>query len=92
MLEHTHLCIDPRGERFLNNIFGQIANAMGCTTPEEAADRFNTIFAGLDLEIPFATEEQFAILRTSVNPVRLRNHPVRLDLETIDLLYRQILI
>ena len=92
MMNHTHLCIDPRGEEFLNNIFDQIANAMGCATPEEAADRFNTIFTGLDLEIPFANEEQFAILRSSVNPVRLKNHPVRLDLESIDFLYHQILI
>ena len=91
MLENTHLCIDPRGEDFLKDIFRQIAGAMGCATPEEAADRFNTIFTGLDLVIPSATEEQFAILKSSVNPVRLKNHPVKLDTETIDSLYRQIL-
>ena len=45
----------------------------------------------LGLEIPSATEEQFAILRTSVNPVRMKNHPVKLDQETIDVLYRRIL-
>ena len=91
MLEDTHLCIDPRGEDFLKDIFRQIASAIGCATPEEAADKFNTIFTGLDLEIPSATEEQFAILKSSVNPVRLKNHPVKLDLETIDTLYRRIL-
>ena len=92
MLKNTHLCIDPRGEDFLKDIFRQIANAMGCNTPEEAADKLNAIFTGLGFEIPSATEEQFAILRTSVNPVRLKNHPVRLDSGTIDMLYHQVLI
>lgn len=91
MLQNTHLCIDLRGEDFLKDIFRQIANAMGCATPEEAADKLNVIFTKLGFEIPAATEEQFAILRSSVNPVRLKNHPVELDLKTIDSLYRQIL-
>ncbi|MBR4664737.1 MAG: phosphonoacetaldehyde reductase [Lentisphaeria bacterium] len=91
MLENTHLCIDPRGEGFLKNTFRQIANAMGCNTPEEAADKLNVIFTELELEIPSATEEQFAILKSSVNPVRLKNHPIKLDTETIDTLYRKII-
>lgn len=92
MLENTSLCIDPRGEDFLKDIFNQIAGAMGCDTPKEAADKLNAVFTGLGFEIPSATEEQFAILKSSVNPVRLKNHPVRLDLETIDALYRRILL
>ena len=91
MLKNTHLFIDPRGKDFLNGVFRQIAAAMGCASPEEAADKFHAIFTGLGLKIPSATEDQFTVLRSSVNPVRLNNHPVRLDLETIDSLYRQIL-
>ena len=91
MLNNTHLCIDPRGEKFLKDIFQQIAGAMGCDTPEEAACKLNRIFTELDFEVPSANEEQFAILKSSVNPVRLKNHPVKLDLEIIDTLYRQIL-
>ena len=91
MLKNTQLCIDPRGEEFLKDIFHQIANAMGCNTTEEAADKLNGIFAKLAFAIPSATEEQFAILKSSVNPVRLKNHPVNLDTATIDSLYRQIL-
>ena len=91
MLKNTHLCIDPRGEDFLKIIFNEIANAMGCSTPEDAADKLNAIFTKLGFEIPSATEEQFAILKSSVNPVRLKNHPVKLDQETIDSLYRVIL-
>ena len=91
MLNNTHLCIDPRGEDFLKDIFCQITNAMDCDTPKEAADKFNAIFTKLGFEIPSATEEQFSVLKSSVNPVRLKNHPVKLDTETIDLLYRRIL-
>ena len=91
MLTNTHLCIDPRGEGFLKDIFNQIAGAMGCDTPEEAADKLNDIFTKLGFEIPSATEEQFAILKSSVNPVRMKNHPVKLDPETIDPLYQQII-
>ena len=91
MLENTHLCIDPRGEEFLKDIFRKIAAAMGCATPEEAVDKLKAIFTKLAFEVPSATEEQFAILRSSVNPVRLKNHPVKLNQETIDFLYRRIL-
>ena len=91
MLDHLSLCADPRGADFLRGIFGEIAEAMGCGTPEEAAESFSALFDSLDLEVPAATEEQFAVLRTSVNPVRLKNHPVRLDEDTIDRLYHQIL-
>lgn len=92
MLENTNLCIDPRGEDFLKDIFNQISGAMGCNTPEEAADKLNVIFDELGFEVPSATEEQFAILKSSVNPVRLKNHPVKLDTEIIDLLYHKILL
>jgi len=64
---------------------------MGCDTAEEAANELNAIFKKLDFKIPSATGEQFAILKSSVNPVRLKNHPVKLDTETIDTPYRQIL-
>ena len=64
---------------------------MGCDTPEEAAHKLDEIFTNLGFEIPSATEEQFAILKSSVNPAGLKNHPIKLDLETIDSLYRSIL-
>ena len=91
MVKHTDQCIDPRGEQYLKDTLLEIAGAMGCNTVEEAAAKLEDIFVRLELEVPQATEEQFEILKTSVNPVRLKNHPVRLTEETIDLLYHQIL-
>ena len=85
------MCIDARGEAYLKGVFRELADAMGCGTPEAAAGKLEEIFAKLAFEVPKATEEQYRELRTSVNPVRLKNHPIELDEETIDRLYREIL-
>ncbi|MBP3233689.1 MAG: phosphonoacetaldehyde reductase [Eubacterium sp.] len=91
MLENTDKCIDSRGEDYLRSVFHEIAEAMGCDTPEAAADKVEEIFKRLELDIPTAKEEDYAVLKTSVNPVRLKNHPIALDEETIDMLYHRIL-
>lgn len=91
MLAHADRCCDPRGPETLADAFHGIADAMACPSPETAAAKFKSLVDALDLPIPAATEEQFATLRSSVNPVRLKNHPVVLDLPSIDALYRQIL-
>ena len=91
MLEHTDRCIDPRGEEYLKGVFEEITEAMGCPSPAAAAAKFEELRAALGLEVPEASEEEIEILSTSVNPVRLKNHPVALDEETIRELYRKIL-
>lgn len=91
MIRNTQACIDPRGEEYLKETLSDISRTMGCATAEEAAAKIEDIFVKLELEVPQATEEQFEMLKTSVNPVRLKNHPVQLTEETIDMLYHQIL-
>ena len=91
MVENTDKCIDPRGEKYLKKTLDEISIAMGCADGKIGAERLVQIFEGLGFEIPKATEEQFIELKTSVNLVRLKNHPVALDEETIDMLYRRIL-
>ena len=91
MLKNTDKCIDPRGEEYLKSIFQQIAEAIGCENAEAAAKKLNDIFDHLELEVPTATAEDYEILKNSVNPVRLKNHPIQLDVDTIDMLYHQIL-
>ena len=91
MIKNTDKCIDSRGEKYLKETFQQIASAMGCDTPETAAKKLNDIFNSLEFKVPSATTEQFEILKNSVNPVRLKNHPVALDVSTIDALYHEIL-
>ena len=91
MLEHTDRCIDPRGEEYLKGVFDKIAEAMGCPSPAAAAARLEELRDALGLEVPEASEEDIEVLSTSVNPVRLKNHPIALDGETIRQLYRKIL-
>ena len=91
MTENTDRCIDPRGEAFLKQILDEIGHALGCENADAGAKRLREIFEKLDFDIPEAAEEQYEELKTSVNPVRLKNHPVALDEEMIDRLYHEIL-
>lgn len=84
-------CIDPCGIEHVKASLDMIAKAMGCTDISSGAEYFDRIFTGLGLDIPAASEEQYMLLKTSVNPDRLKNHPVRLDEDTIDMLYHRIL-
>lgn len=91
MTENTDKCIDPRGEAYLTQILDEIGQALGCENAKAGAKKLNEIFEFLAFEIPEATEAQYGELKTSVNPVRLKNHPVALDEKTIDQLYHEIL-
>ena len=92
MINNTDKCIDKRGEDYLKSVFREIAKTMGVSTSEEAAEKYSEILKGLDLPIPEnVREEDYQILKTSVNPVRLKNNPVEIDTKTIEMLYREIL-
>ena len=91
MIKNTDKCIDPKGEMYLQDVFCEIGYAMGCDSPELAAEKLNDIFIKLELDVPEAVEAQYEELKTSVNPVRLKNHPIALDVDTIDALYHDIL-
>ena len=91
MTENLDKCIDPRGRKQLEDALTGISEAMGCDTPEKAAEKLCDLVRELEMSIPSATEEQYEILTRSVNPVRLKNFPVALDEKIINMLYRQIL-
>lgn len=91
MLYNTDKCIDPRGAEYLKNTLNEIGVAMGCENGREGAAKLEEIFEGLELDVPTASAEEYEALKTSVNPVRLKNHPIQLTMDTIDALYHQIL-
>ena len=91
MVENIDKCTDPRGTEYLKKTLDEIGVAMGCKDGPSGAAKLIDIFDSLKLEVPTATAEQFETLKTSVNPVRLKNHPITLDVETIDRLYHEIL-
>ena len=93
MVQNTALCIDPRGEKYLTCMFGELSEAMGCPSPLEAAGRFRSVLDRLALRNPVPKgEDDLHLLKTSVNPVRLKNNPVRLTEESIAGLYQRIFL
>lgn len=91
MADNTANCRDSRGEAYLKSVLDEIARALGCDNAKSGARKFEEIFEGLRLDVPAANKEQFETLKNSVNPDRLKNHPVKLDTDTIEILYRKIL-
>ncbi len=91
MLDHMEQCLDPRGKLYLRKTFEDLAAVMGSRTPYGSVKKFQSILEELALETPTPEQEDYEILKTSVNPVRLKNHPVLLDENAIDELYHQIL-
>ena len=91
MIENVDKCIDPRGQEYLMKTLDEIGAALGGSGARSGAKRLNEIFDRLELDVPAATAEQYEILKTSVNPVRLKNFPIALDVKTIDKLYHDIL-
>lgn len=85
MIGHVEKCVDPRGQEYLTDIFMQIAKAMGCKTPEEAITLFNGMLDDMELVQPTDSDRvnSIEVLSNSVNPIRLNNNPVELNLESI---------
>ncbi len=92
MIGNTEQCIDPRGEAYLKDTLNELGRAMGCEDAEGGAAKLEEIFRRLELAVPEADEVQYGELKTSVNPDRLKNHPIALDEDTIDRLYHRILM
>lgn len=91
MVDNTDKCIDPRGREYIVRTLDEIGRAMGCADARGGAGKMVSIFDKLELEVPTAAAVQFEELKTSVNPDRLKNHPIALDANTIDMLYHKIL-
>lgn len=91
MIDNTDRCIDARGREYITAILDEIGQTMGCADARSGAKKLVNIFNRLELDVPTATCNQFMELKSSVNPVRLKNHPIKLDEDVIDLLYHKIL-
>ena len=93
MIGHMDKCIDKRGKEYLFGIFNLISKAMGCENPEQAIAEFREIMVDMELKSPLAVNrnEELQVLSRSVNPVRLKNNPVKLEPKTTHGLYSIIL-
>ena len=92
MLKNIDKCIDSRGEEYLKGVFNDIAIAMGVNTPEDAAGKLAAIISEIGLDTPtIKSKDDIDVLKTSVNTVRLKNHPIALSEKSIEDLYSEIL-
>ena len=85
MEKNTDKCVDPRGREYFKKTL------MGYSDAQKGAEFIQSFFEKIELEIPKADSKQFEELIHSVDPVRLKNHPVKMDVEDIDYLYHKIL-
>lgn len=93
MLGNSLDCIDNRGREYLVLIFDKIAKAMGFEHASEAILHFKSMMREMELENPVSDkkEEDLKLLASSVNPVRLKNNPVRIDENAALDLYSEII-
>ena len=93
MIDNPDYCIDARGPIYLSQIFNEISTAMGCNNPFEAISSFKKMMQEMDMPNPIANNrsEELEILSTSVNPIRLKNNPVRLNEKVIHSIYSMTL-
>lgn len=93
MIENMDKCIDARGQEYLADVFNQIANAMECDSPQHAIAFFRKMMKDMELKNPETgnKEADLIVLANSVNPVRLKNNPVIMDIDDAFCLYNIIL-
>lgn len=93
MTENMDKCIDCRGKDELAAMFRQIADAMGMPDVKSAIKYFSTLLDVMDIQRPAAgdREKEMGLLVNSVNPVRLKNNPIKLDAFTLRRIYAAIL-
>ena len=92
MIEHPEECIDERGVEYLNGIFVKIVKAMGSDSVSGAITLFRGMMKDMELNNPVYDnrEDELEVLSKSVNPVRLKNNPVKLSVEATFELYSKI--
>ncbi len=82
---------DTRGKGYLRDTFHELSMLMGCKDSMGAAEKFVSFIDNMKLDKLNPQNKDYKCLVCSVNPVRLKNNPVRLDEASLDYLYHRIL-
>ena len=94
MTQHQDNVAEERGKRYLLGIFTDIAHSLGTSSPGDAIAVMQETMSVLGLQKPVSDhwDNDLPVLSTSVNPVRLKNNPIRLDESAISELYTHIVL
>ena len=92
MLNNMDKCVDSRGSAHLSNVFIEISKVFGVPYPLDAVMRFRQMLTEMELSNPVSNSKDtdIAILCCSVNPIRLKNNPVALEVQTIQIIYNEV--
>ena len=94
MIGHMDKCIDRRGAAYLAGMFDNISRTMDCQTTSAAILKFREMLREMEILNPVSDfnhrPSDLSILASSVNPIRLKNNPVKLDEDVIKCLYEKI--
>ena len=93
MTNHLNEVVDVRGEKYLEKILYDIAKAMGYDKVRVAIVQFQQMMHDMEMADPKSDNRDADIisLTNSVNPVRLKNNPIRLSQQVIMNLYNNII-
>jgi alcohol dehydrogenase class IV len=86
MISHTEQCADSRGQSYLDKIFLELAEMMGCRTQGEAVQYFRRLVEGLEFVHDIHPDDLDRLVG-DVNLERLKNNPVKLDREALKRIY-----
>lgn len=94
MIKHPEQCADTRGKEYLLSIFDDIARALECPSPYDAANFMQNMLIVLNMEKPKAKDRKSELeeLTNSVNLTRLKNSPVPFDYDILKSFYESILL
>lgn len=95
MTNHMDACVDPRGNRYLEQVFTDIAFTMGPGKIRLAIAQIEQMMHDMGLGKPkhlVNGNGEIEILSDSVNPIRLKNNPIPLTKNAIRKLYQAVVI
>lgn len=92
MLNHMDKSIDCRGVEYLSDVFIKIASAMGEVSSADAIEFFKKMLYEMEIKGPISVtrNQELFVLSSSVNPVRLKNNPILLNIDDIRNIYECI--
>ncbi len=85
MISHIRDCVDPRGERYVRDVLKEISDIIDIPCFRGLIEKFGLMRPTVQ------GEKDIMVLSSSVNPERLKNHPIAMSRDVLQTLYERIL-
>ena len=90
MIKNPHKCHDGRGAEYVQKAFDEIGVIMGAEDAMGGVEVFNRLMADMEMLSPEISDPVLEDMVNNVNPVRLKNNPIKPDVEDIRNMYLKI--